>query len=61
MPLPAEALLVSSKLVTTLVIAPVPVTPVAAAKAMPWLLFRPSSKPTAPLTAVVLLAALKAV
>ena len=32
MPLPAEALLVSSKLVTTLVIAPVPVTLAALAK-----------------------------
>jgi hypothetical protein len=43
-----------------LLIVPVPPTVVAAVKLMPRLLFAVSSKPTAPVTAVVLLAALKA-
>ena len=59
MPL-AEALVPSLKLVVTLLIAPAPLTLVALTNAMPWLLFRPSSKPDAPVTVVVLLAALTA-
>jgi hypothetical protein len=60
MPLAADTSVLSAKLPATLLIVPVPPTVVTAAKVMPWLLFAVSSKPTAPVTAVVLLATLKA-
>ena len=56
MPLAVDTSVLSAKLPVTLVIAPVPVTLVALAKVIPWLLLAPSLKPTAPVTVVVLLA-----
>src|SRR5688500_2638076 len=52
-PLPADWRVVSSKLDTTLLIAPLPVTLVTLAKLIPRLLFAVSSKFTAPVTVVV--------
>ena len=60
MPLAADTSVLSAKPPATLLIVPVPATVVALANVIPWLLFRPSLKPTAPVTAVVLLAASKA-
>jgi hypothetical protein len=57
MPLAADTSVLSAKLPATLLIVPVPATVVTAAKVMPWLLFAVSSKPTAPVTAVVSAAA----
>src|SRR3954469_21939361 len=54
MPLPLDTRVASLKLLTTLVIVPLPETLVAAVNVMPRLLLAVSSNPVAPVTAVAL-------